>query len=152
MNMLEQFPFSMISWVQPKNVFFAAGVFNMIFILVVMVFLFIKQVKNKWLWLPVIFAGFTEASAQWVDDGPWSFTLLAVKYPSVWIDAAAGQDPWSIVISLPLGAAVVLLLVLTATPEPEELAIPTLPQNGMPRRTQVQPRQRPRPQPTKVGK
>ena len=149
MNMMRQFPFNTISWVQPKNVFMAAAVFNVVFIMVVLILLFIKPVKNKWLWLPVVFAGLMEASAQWVDDGPWAFHILALKFPSLWIDTS-GQDPWSIVVSLPLGAAVVLFLALTATPEPEELTIPTRPQNGMPRRTQVQPRQRP--QLTKVGK
>ena len=151
MNTMKHFPFTWISWIQPKNVFLAVGVFNVILMTVVLILLFIKPVKNKWLWLPVIFAGVMEASAQWVDDGPWAFNLLAAKYPSVWIEIA-GQDPWSTVVSLPLGAAVVLFLALTATQEPEELTIPTRPQNGMPRRTQVQPRQRPRPRLTKVGK
>ncbi len=151
MNTMKHFPFTLISWIQPKNVFLAVGVFNVVFMMVALILLFIKPVKNKWLWLPVIFAGVMEASAQWVDDGPWAFNLLAAKFPSVWIETA-GQDPWSTVVSLPLGAAVVLFLALTATQEPEELTIPTRPQNGMPRRTQVQPRQRPRPQLTKVGK
>lgn len=150
MNMMSQFPFSVIPWVQPKNVFLAVGVFNVIFITVVLLFLFIKPLKHKWLWLPVIFAGFAEASAQWVDDGPWSFTLLAVKYPSIWFTEAAGQDPWSIIVSYPLGATIVLFLLLIAKPEPETATMSARPQNGMPRRTQVQPRQRS--QPTGVGK
>jgi len=151
MNMMRQFPFTMISWVQPKNVFVAAAVFNVVFMMGVLVLWYIKPIKMKYVWLPVIFAGLMEVSAQWVDDGPWAFNILALKFPPLWIDTA-GQDPWSIVVSLPLGAAVVLFLALTATPEPEVLTIPTRPQNGMPRRTQVQPRQRPRPQPTRVGK
>lgn len=150
MNMMSQFPFSMISWVQPKNVFLAVGAVNVIFMTVVLVYLFIRPVKYKWLWLPVIFVGFTEASAQWVDDGPWSFTLLALKYPSIWFTEAAGQDPWSIIVSYPLGATIVLFLILFAKPEPELVTMPTRPQNGMPTRTQV--RTRPRPQPAKVGK
>ncbi len=149
MNMMRKFPFTMISWVQPKNVFVAAAAFNVVFMMVVLVLWYIKPIKMKYVWLPVIFAGLMEASAQWVDDGPWAFNFLALKFPPLWIDTA-GQDPWSIVVSLPLGAVVVLFLALTATPEPEIVTMPTRPQNGMPRRTQVQPRQRP--QLTKVGK
>ena len=151
MNMMRQFPFSLISWVQPKNVFMAAGVLNILLMIIALIFWFIKPIKVKLLWLPFIFAGITEASAQWVDDGPWGFNLLAIKVPSVWIDFA-GQDPWSVVVSIPLGAAVVLFLGLTAMPEPEELTVPARPSNGMPRRAPAQPRQRPRPQPSKVGK
>jgi hypothetical protein len=151
MNTMKHFPFTLISWIQPKNVFLAVGVFNAIFMTVVLVLWFIKPIKMKLLWLPVIFTGVMKVSAQWVDDGPWAFNLLAVRFPSAWIETA-GQDPWSIIVSLPLGAAVVLLLAITATPDPETVMMPTRPQNGMPRRTQVQPRQRPRPQPTKVGK
>lgn len=149
MNLMNQFPFTTIQWIQPKNVFLAAGVFNVVFMIVVLVLWFIKPIKMKILWLPVIFAGIMEASAQWVDDGPWAFNLLALRFPPVWIESA-GQDPWSIVVALPLGAVVVLFLALTATPEPEELTTSIRPQNGMPRRTQVQPRKRP--QPTRVGK
>lgn len=47
MNMMSQFPFNTIRWVQPKNVFMAAAVFNVIFMAVVLVFLLIKPVKYK---------------------------------------------------------------------------------------------------------
>ena len=47
MNMMGQFPFNTIRWVQPKNVLMAAAVFNVIFMAVVLVFLLIKPVKYK---------------------------------------------------------------------------------------------------------
>lgn len=149
MGLMEQFPFNTISWIQPKNVFMAVAVLDVLLMIAALVFWSIKPLKMKLLWLPVIFAGFMEASAQWVDDGPWAFNLLALKVPPVWIDAG-GQDPWSIVISFPLGAIVVVILAVTAQPDMETLTVPTRPQPGMPTRTQ--PRYQPRPQTTKVGK
>jgi len=155
MNMMSQFPFTMIQWVQPKNIFLAVGVFNLVFIPAVLILMFLRPMKHKLLWLPVVFVGFTEASAQWLDDGPWSFTLMALKFPSIWFTEAAGQDPWSFLVSYPLGATIVLFLILISQPEEEtateSVTMPTRRRVAMPRRTQVQPRQRPRPQPTEVG-
>ncbi len=149
MGLMKQFPFNTISWIQPKNVFMAVAVLDVLLMIAALVFWSIKPLKMKLLWLPVIFAGCMEASAQWVDDGPWAFNLLALKVPPVWIDAG-GQDPWSIVVSFPLGAIVVVILAVTAQPDMETLTIPTRPQPGMPTRTQ--PRYQPRPQTTNVGK
>ena len=151
MGLMEQFPFSMVSWVQPKNVFMAVAVLDVLLMIVALIFWSIRPLKMKLLWLPVIFAGFMEASAQWVDDGPWNFNLLALKIPPVWIDAG-GQDPWSIVVSFPLGAIVVVILAVTAKPEEEVLTVP--PRRSMPVRTQVRPPARPRTQnqPANVGK
>ncbi len=151
MGLMEQFPFSMVSWVQPKNVFMAVAVLDVLLMIAALVFWFIKPLKMKLLWLPVIFAGFMEASAQWVDDGPWNYNLLALKIPPVWIDAG-GQDPWSLVVSFPLGAIVVVILAVTAKPEEEALTVP--PRRPMPVRTQVRPPARPRAQnkPANVGK
>ena len=147
MNLLRKFPFYLISWIQPKNVFMAVAVLDVLLMFAALVLWFIKPLKMKLLWLPVIFAGLMEASAQWVDDGPWAFNLLALKIPPVWINAA-GQDPWSIVISFPLGAIVVVILAITAQPDREAFTVPTRPppvrQPGYP--------QPPRPQPTKVSK
>jgi len=158
MGMMKRFPFNTISWIQPKNVFMAVAVLSVLLMIAALVLWFIKPLKMKLLWLPVIFAGLMEASAQWVDDGPWAFNLLAFKVPPVWIDAA-GQDPWSIVVAFPLGAIVVVILAVTAQPAMETLTIPTRPQAGrqprnpqpgrQPRNPQPRP---PRPQPMKVGK
>ncbi len=149
MGMMKQFPFNTISWIQPKNVFMAVAVLDVLLMIVALVFWSIKPIKMKLLWLPVIFVGLMEASAQWVDDGPWAFNLLALKVPPVWIDAA-GQDPWSIIISFPLGAIVVVILAVTAQPEMATLTMPTRPQPArQPRNPQPRP---PRPQPTGAGK
>jgi len=149
MGLMKQFPFNTISWIQPKNVFMAVAVLDVLLMIVALVFWSIKPLKMKLLWLPVIFAGVMEASAQWVDDGPWAFNLLAFKIPTVWIDAA-GQDPWSIVVSFPLGAIVVVILAITAQPDMETLTVPSRPQAGrQPRNPQPRP---PRPQPTGARK
>jgi len=149
MGMMKRFPFNTISWIQPKNVFMAVAVLDVLLMIAALVLWFIKPLKMKLLWLPVIFAGLMEASAQWVDDGPWAFNLLALKVPPVWIDAA-GQDPWSIVVSFPLGAIVVVILAITAQPDREAFTVPTRPR---PARQPGNPQQRPsRPQPTKVSK
>lgn len=149
LGLMKQFPFSLISWVQPKNVFMAVAVLDVLLMIAALVLWSIKPLKMKLLWLPVIFTGLMEASAQWVDDGPWAFNLLALKAPPVWINAA-GQDPWSIVVSFPLGAIVVVILAVTAQPAMETLTVPTRPQPGrQPRNPQPRP---PRPQATGVGK
>ena len=149
LGLMKQFPFSLISWVQPKNVFMAVAVLDVLLMIAALVLWSIKPLKMKLLWLPVIFAGLMEASAQWVDDGPWAFNLLALKAPPVWINAA-GQDPWSIVVSFPLGAIVVVILAVTAQPAMETLTVPTRSQPGrQPRNPQPRP---PRPQATGVGK
>ncbi len=149
LGLMKQFPFSMISWVQPKNVFMAVAVLDVLLMIAALVLWSIKPLKMKLLWLPVIFVGLMEASAQWVDDGPWNYNLLALNIPPVWIDAA-GQDPWSIVVAFPLGAIVVAILAVTAQPDMEALTVPTRPQPGrQPRQPQPRP---PRPQPTGAGK
>ncbi len=149
MGLMQQFPFNTISWIQPKNVFMAVAVLDVLLMIVALVLWSIKPLKMKLLWLPVIFTGLMEASAQWVDDGPWNYNLLALNIPPVWIDAA-GQDPWSIVVAFPLGAIVVAILAVTAQPDMEALTVPTRPQPGrQPRQPQPRP---PRPQPTGAGK
>ena len=149
MGLMERFPFNTISWIQPKNVFMAVAVLNVLLMIAALVLWSIKPLKMKLLWLPVIFTGLMEASAQWVDDGPWAFNWLALKIPPIWIDAA-GQDPWSIVVSFPLGAIVVVIMAITAQPDREAFTVPARPQ---PRRPIGNPQQRPpRPQPAKLSK
>lgn len=150
MNLMKKFPFYLVSWIQPKNVFMAVAGLNILLMSVALILLFSRPVKMKLLWLPVAFAGIMKASAQWLDEGLWSFDLLAVRYPSIWFSEAVGQDPWSIVVSVPLGAAVVLLIALVAKPELDE---PPMRMAPRPRMQPRQPQQRkPRPQPAGAGK
>ncbi len=150
MNLMRKFPFYLISWIQPKNVFMAVAGLNILLIMGALALLFIRPVKAKLLWLPVAFAGIMKASAQWLDDGPWSFEPLAIRYPSIWFSEAVGQDPWSIVVSVPLGAAVVLFIALISKSEPDE---PPMRMAPRPRMQPRQPQQRkPRSQPVSAGK
>ena len=66
-----------------------------------------------------------------------SFAMLAVKYPAIGFNEAAGQGVWSIMVSYPLGATIVLFLILTARPEPEVVTTSTRTENGMSRRAPV---------------
>lgn len=110
MDLMKEFPYTVFRAFQPNNVFMVAAVFNGVLALAALVVLMIQPVKQKLLWIPVIFVGVCEASAQWLDDGLWDFKLLAVKFPLVWIESGAGGEPWSVITSFPLGAIVVLFV------------------------------------------
>ncbi len=63
--------------------------------------------KRKWLWIIVILLGVGQFSLNWT-TGDTSFSLLAVQFLSAGISASP-YGPWTLSISLPLGAILFLL-------------------------------------------
>ena len=154
MNLMSEYPFSLIETFQPKNVFMGVALVNIIITVIALGLLLARPVKRKLLMIPLLFVGIFEASAEGVNDGLWDFNLLAVKVPSVWIQAATETAPWSLLVSLPVGACIIIFLSVVVKEDEDEDEPPT----GMrPPRRRIQPRAgqrpaaRPAPQPVPTG-
>jgi hypothetical protein len=81
-----------------------------------------NPLKRKWLWIAFILVGFSTFSLNW-SSGLWSFRPLSVQLFS----ASAFQPlygPWSLSVSLPVGAIVFLILRRRLTKPAGALSMP----------------------------
>lgn len=67
-----------------------------------------KLAKNKWLWIIFIVFGIAKFSLNWT-TGQWLITPLAVQFFSAGAFAPA-YGPWTLSVSLPLGAIIFLFV------------------------------------------
>lgn len=62
-----------------------------------------KMLKFKWLWAIFVFFGVGEFAVNWT-TGQLAFTPLAVHLPCASVSAVPAYGPWTVAVSLPLGA------------------------------------------------
>ena len=100
--------FSLIGKGITQDGILAMAIFATLFSLYVFVLcLRTKNVKKKWLWIIFILVGVGKLAVNWT-TGHWDFQTVAFQVPCG-SAAAPLYGPWTVAVSLPLGAIVFLL-------------------------------------------